>query len=67
MFSWIVSASSEEVVVPASQSSVILEGLKEDVEYGVMVQGVTADGQVGPPSEASFGVPENNSKRQRTL
>ena len=48
--------------MPVTQTSVVIQGLKEDVKYGVMVQGVTADGQEGPVSEAAFGVPENNSK-----
>ena len=49
-------------MIPSSQTSVVLHGLEEDVSYGVMIQGVTADGQEGPSSEPAFGTPLNRSE-----
>lgn len=40
----------------------MIEGLKEDVQYGVLIQAVTADVQLGPASDPAFGTPRNRSK-----
>ena len=57
-----ITGDYTEEMIPASQTSVVLHGLEEDVSYGVMIQGVTADGQKGPSSEPAFGTPLNRSE-----
>ena len=58
----LLAGERSELIVPSTQTSVVLEGLKEDQEYGVIIQGLTADGQESPLSDPAFGTPENNSK-----